>query len=231
MPARLARRSFSEGGAGHSEVFTCFKIPARFSWLAELPQTKVAFVFLLLVFVNPGNSVFGAFNWSLGQFAVIFEVFDVVINAIPGLVGQTLFKKFLDLSNDFFYMVCGFGVLGHAVYLQAFYIFQVFFLKALSQRFGGDVLVLGPEDDFIVNVCDILQIKDTIAFLLEILGDHIKSQVRSGMADVREIVRRDAADKKFHFFARVRLEDFLLAGERIVDLKHNFIYSIISDKI
>jgi hypothetical protein len=82
-------------------------------------------------------------------------------------------------------------------------------------------------DDFVVDIGDVLQVKNAESLGFQISGNHIENNVGSGVAEMGIIVNRGPADEKIDFLAFPRLESLFFSGQRIVDFQHTVYFILL----
>ena len=117
-----------------------------------------------------------------------------------------------DLRNEF---RCR-SIFIDSVNAERFHIFQVFFGEKISQLERILFFFSRALDDFVVDIRDILKVKNIQVLPSEIFHEKIEKNICSRVAEVRLVVDRGAADKQpepfsfawFHnlFFPRKRVK-------------------------
>ncbi len=82
--------------------------------------------------------------------------------------------------------------------MQRGHIFVVVTLKLVSELVPGHTLFPRSVDDFVVDIGNILQVKNLIPPMTKVAGNKIKLSVGFAVAKVRVIVDGWAADKQIH---------------------------------
>jgi hypothetical protein len=70
------------------------------------------------------------------------------------------------------------------------------FDEALGKIADGDAHLAGAIDHFVVNVGEILNVSDAVTAMFQVAPQDVKDDEGSGVADVKEVVDRRAADVK-----------------------------------
>ena len=106
-------------------------------------------------------------------------------------------------------------------HVQRLRIFEVFFYVLLGYLRSGDFLFLGPANNLVIHVSEILHELHIISSVFEIPAQCIEHHERSGISNVKEIVYGRSADVNPNLPLFQRYEFFLAAGHGIVYL-HRF---------
>src|SRR5690606_16472693 len=80
-----------------------------------------------------------------------------------------------------------------------------------------DALGVGPVDDLVIDIGEVLDVVDLVASMLEVASDHVEQDVRHDVPDVRRLVYRDAADIHADLTGLDCLEGLDRSGESVVD--------------
>jgi hypothetical protein len=130
------------------------------------------------------------------QLSEIREKGFVEVDPGLGLIGKAQLLQPLYLGDDLWDVLCGPCIVVYISDTQSLHIFHIPLLESPGQSAWRDALLSGTGDDLIVDIGDVLQIKDAVAPVLEISGHHIKGNVGSGMADVRIVINCGTADEE-----------------------------------
>ena len=92
--------------------------------------------------------------------------------------------------------------------------------RDVARREGVDGLaeLRSATDDLVVDVGDVAHEDDAIPTMREVTSHHIERDFRAGVADMAEVIDRIATEVHAYLALANRAQEFLLAGERIVDV-------------
>ena len=207
MPARTA---FSPRG-----------IPRNFiRFLLRLPQCKIQRILLHFAYCNPG-AVLQIIDILSGQLSVVLELPGAVVHISVCLIGIALIDQRPDEINDFRNVFGHLRVHVRRNHVQRLCIFEVFFYVLLGYLRSGDSLFLGPANNLVIHISEILHELHIISSVFEIPAQCIEHHERSGISNVEEIVYGRSADVDSNLPLFQRHKFFLAAGHGIVYL-HRF---------
>ena len=86
----------------------------------------------------------------------------------------------------------------------------------VGQRNGVDALLLGPLDNLVIHVGEVLDVLDRITQVLQVPAQNIESDVAQGVADVGSGIGGDAADVHLGGFPVRGRELMGLSGQGVV---------------
>ena len=191
--------------------------PVRFARFGCLPQRKVKRVVLFVVNVD-ACARHHVFQLAAGQFAVTVKFFHAVINIAVHFVSIALIDKGLHHVNDFRHMLGNARVNMRAADIQHIHFFKINVDIASADIAPRHAFLIGGVDDFVVNVGKVLHMQHVVAFMLQKAADYVPRYKGARIADMRVVVRRNAANIHIGFAGVQRYKFFFLFGERIINL-------------
>ena len=201
------------------------RFPARFSRLSRFPEGKIHRVAFLFARGNPRASPH-FLHIALGKFQVIGKFFDAVIN-IPGrFICQSIGNQLLiDLDNLL-------NVLGRTRFMGRFnqaernHICVKCFNKFFSKFLTRNPPLVGPINDFIINIGIVAHISGFISGKLQVTEDDIKNDICASMTDVAVIVDGNTTNIHPDLAGHQWLKVFFLSAHGIVNTQTH-IFSVL----
>ena len=195
-------------------------VPGRLARLRRLPEREVHRVMLALVDLD-ARARLHVLELPAAELAVAVELFDAVEDvAVVERVGVALVDKRLDHLDDVRHRLAHARVAVGAMYIERVHGVEVHLDVAVRDVFPRRVLRVRRADDLVVDVGEVLDVVHRHALGGEEPADDVPRHKRARVADVRGVVRRDAAavDADLPLLQRVKL--LFAARHRIVDLQH-----------
>ncbi|OPZ69710.1 MAG: hypothetical protein BWY83_01891 [bacterium ADurb.Bin478] len=180
---------------------------------------------LLLNDVQPGAGHL-LLHLAAGEFAVLGIFGNVKIDRAVDLIGITVLKQLFhqfdllrdvaagarrDIRPQHIQLIHGFKIRG-GVFLH-----QLHGLYLFARSTFENAVLAGIQH--VAHIGDVLHVPHPIAQPAEITNHHIKADITFGMADVRIIVDRRAADIHVDASGLQRLKFFFLPGQGVVDVQ------------
>ena len=200
--------------------------PVRFTRFGSLPQSKVKRIVLFIVDINTrtGHHIF---QLAAGKFAVAVEFFYAVINIAVHFVGKALVDKGLHYLDDFRHMLGNTRVNMRTADIQHIHFLKVNINIAVADVAPFYAFFISGVNDFIVNIGKVLHVQHIIALMLQKTADYVPRYKGACVADMRIVIRRDAANIHIGLAGVQRYKFFLLFGERIINLNSHSNCSLI----
>ena len=159
------------------------------------------------------------FEALLREFPVIGKALHVKIDVAVDDVGVLLLDKALDEGNDVVNMVSRPRAVGRTVYTQSLGILPVGADEAFGQFLDGEAHLLGTVDHLVIDVGEVLDIRDAVTKVFHIASENVEDDERSGVADMEIVVNSGAADVKGHLSLSDGDEGLFLASQVVVKVK------------
>ena len=105
-------------------------------------------------------------------------------------------------------------------HIKIVHVFKVTLREFLGQFFGRDAQTVGPGNNFIIDIGNILHAFDIVAPVFQVTPYDIEDDVAHSVAHVRIVIRGNAADVHRHHVA-IRHEFLFFTGERVKYLHLN----------
>ncbi len=196
--------------------------PTGLTRLGRLPQSKIQGILLDLLHSDTGAAL-QVVQRLVGQLTVFAEAAGAEIH-IPILrhVGIALLNQGGHDVDDHIHILGRLGMGSSRTHAKALGIRPEFLDVFLRNLLVGDPFLIGPADDLVVDVGEILHEIYRVPPPLQIPAQHVKNAQRAGVADVDEIVHRGAAGVQPDLSRFQGNQFFFLSGQRIV-YTHSFI--------
>ena len=186
-------------------------------FLAGLPQSKVQRILLDFADSDPCAAL-EVIDVLSGQLAVFFElscrIVDIAVSFISiTLVDQRLYKVD-DLRNVL-------GNLRMNVCLddvERTGIFKILLDILLGYLRSSDAFLLGPVDDLVIYISEILYELDFVSSVFEIPSQRIEYDERSCVSYMKEVIDSRSTDIHLDLSLFNRHEFFLAVGQSIIDI-------------
>ena len=190
-------------------------VPRRFARFSPFPESEVhGIVFAVVDFdAGAGHHVVEA---AAAQFAVVVKFFDAVIDVVVDDIGIAFVDEGLDHVDDFIHVFRNAGIFVGPADMELVHNFEVRCDIAVGNGIPRDAFAVGGVDDLVVDVGEVLDVRDFIAQVFQIAFDDVPCDERTGIAHVGMIVRRDSADIHLDLARRNGYEGFFLAGQCII---------------
>ena len=192
-------------------------LPVRLAGLRRLPQGKVHGVFLLLIHIDSGPCL-QILQRLMGKAAVMAELFRPVVDISIGFIGIALVHQGLHHVNDGIHVLRGLGVDSSVVDAQRMGVLEILLDILLRHLLRGDALLIGPADNLIIHIGEVLGEGHAVPPVFQIAAQHVKNDDGPRVAHVNKVIHRGAAAVHFHlaghhgdeffFFPRHGIEDF-----------------------
>ena len=192
-------------------------IPAGFAGFGALPECKIHRMALAVVHFHPGTGLH-ILQATAAQMAVRREVLNAEIYVAVHHIGVPLVDERRNHIDNFRHMPRNPWIQIHPTDIQAVHHFKIGLDIATGELMPGNPLPGGGIDDFVVDVGKILDVGDRQSLPLEIAVNDVPDDERPGVADMRMIIRRHAADVNFDLSRFRRHKQFLFPGQRIINL-------------
>ena len=168
-------------------------VPARFTRLGCLPKGKVHRMFLALIHINAGTSLH-ILKLAAAQLAISGKFLHAVEH-IPIIhsISIALVHELLHHGDNI-----GNGFADARINIGAFDIERIHSLEIGINVAAGNVAPLyaffiGGADNLVIHIREILDITHLVTLMCQIPADYIPGHKRTGIADMRMVVRRNAA--------------------------------------
>ena len=168
------------------------RVPIGLPRFRRLPEGEVQRVLLHIVHINAGPRL-ELLNGLVGEFPVIDKLFGAVVHISVHRVGIPLVNQGLHQVNDLLDVLRGLGVNGGVPHPQAMGVFEVLVDVLFRNGLGGGPLLIGPLDDLVVYIGEILHKGHLVAPVLQVAPQHVKEDHGAGVAHVNIVVDRGAA--------------------------------------
>ncbi len=191
--------------------------PERLAGLGRLPQGEVERVLLFLA-RSDTRAGLELVDVPAGQLAVAIKGADLEIH-VPGRggVGVALVDEPLRQVDHLRDVLGALGLHGGALDVQLVHVHVELADELLGDFAGLFAHFARAFDDLVVDVREVADEVDVVPFVLEIAVEHVEDHAGAGVADVAEVVSRDAADVHVHVVVVGRGECFLVPFEGIVE--------------
>ena len=150
-------------------------------------------MFLALVHINAGTSLH-VLKFAAAQLAITGKFFHAVEHIpIIHCIGITLVHELLHHGDNI-----GNGFADAGINVGAFDIERIHSLEIGINIAAGNVaplytFLIGRADNLVVHIREILDITHLVPLMRQITADYIPGHKRTGIADMRMVVRRNAA--------------------------------------
>ena len=216
----IAQVMFGHYGAFNvpaGSAFTPRGCPAGFAFFFGFPQNEVCRVFLRVIQRYTFGSTCDQFIQIFsGQFAVFREFFCIVVNGTLIFISKAFVDQSLYHCDDTIHFFCYTRVNSCSFYIQAVSIAESFFNVLVGDIGHCYAFFICSVDDFVIYVCEVLNVCYFIAFVFHITSYCIEYNVRSCVTDVDVIVYCGAANVHFYFAFLHRYEFFLLSCHCVI---------------
>ena len=158
---------------------------------------------------------------AAAELAVMREFLDAVVDvAVVDDVGVALIDELLYHCDDLRHRLADARVDVSMADVQCIHRLEVRLDVAVRDVLPGHALFVGRIDDLVVDIREVLDVVDLVALLGKVAADDVPGHEGARIADVRVVVRRDAAAVDADLARLERLELLLAASHRVVDFKH-----------
>ena len=194
--------------------------PRRFARLLRLPDGEIHRMALVRVNVD-ARAALQILEVLAAELAVAGERLRVIVHvAVVAGVGQPLVDQLFNQCDDVRDVLGRARVHRRALDAQRVRVGVVFLDEAVAQLLDGDALFVGAADHLIVDICEILNVLDLVALVLQIAAQRIKNNERARVADVEIVVDCRAAAVNAHLARLDGLELLFPARLRVINLHH-----------
>ncbi len=192
-------------------------VPGRFARFRGLPQREVEGVFLAVV---DFLAVTGAHvvRIASGELAVAGILADAEIDIAVQRIGVTFVDEALDDLDDLVNFLRGARIVGRRFDVQVLHILLEVLDVAFRELERIDAHFIRAADDFVIHVGEVHSVSDFIAAVFEVPADNVKHHSGHRVTDMSFIVDSRAADIHLDLSRFKRLQRFLLASQRIIQL-------------
>ena len=168
---------------------------------------------------------------AAAELAVMRELLDAVVDiAVVDHIGVALRDELLDHRDDLRHRLTDARVDIGMADVQRIHRLEIGLDVAVGDVLPRHAFLVGRIDDLVVDIREVLDVVDLVALLGEVAADDVPGHEGACIADVRVVVRRDAAAVDADLTLLERLELLLTASHRIVDFKH-VLYPPISSRV
>ena len=194
--------------------------PERLALLALFPQRKIQGTVLALIHFNAGAGI-ELFYIFTRELTVFRKSAHIKIHITFHLIGKALFYKCLYHGNHFCNVVgCARGD-GWFFHPEQIHVKIKLFYIALGNMPIGNPLFLCAPDDLVVNISIVAHVCYCISPVFKVPVNNIKNNQRARMADVGEVIHRNAAGIHANRAFFKRNEWFLAFFHCVVDLNRH----------
>jgi len=190
-------------------------LPGGLTRLRGLPQSEVLRVPLPLVHFDTGARG-QLLHLAAGELAVAGEPGGVHVDVTVDAVGQALLLEGLDDPDDVVDVLGGPGEMVDGLDPQGLEALPVVGFDVAGQLPDGPAFLVGPVDELVVDVGDVQDEGDTVAFVLQVALDGVEDHRSDQVTDVAVHVDRRPADIHPHLPRGDRFEGLLPAGQRVI---------------
>ena len=191
--------------------------PRRLARLRGLPKREIHRILFPRVHLDP-RARHHIVKIAPAELSVIFEGFDAVIDVAFQFISEAFVHKPLHHFDNLRYRLRNPRVDVGATDIQLVHHAKICVNILIRNVFPCDAALVRRADNLVVHVREILDIAHLIAALRKEPPDHIPSHKRSRVADMRIVVRRDAADVNADLARFQRRKNLLLPRHRVVNL-------------
>ena len=174
-------------------------VPCRFARFSTLPEGKVHGIMFAVVDFDAGAG-FHVIEAAAAQFTVVVKFFDTVIDVIVDDVGIALIAGITVSPTD----------------MELIHDVEVGRNVAVGNRIPADAFPVGGVDDLVVDVGEILDMRDFVAEVFQVALDDVPGYEGTGIPHVGMVIRRNATDIHFDLARRDGNEGLLFTSQRIV---------------
>ena len=195
-------------------------IPADFTRLSGLPESKVHRVFLLIDLIGADvltGPDFKVVNRLAGQLSIVLELPGPVVNVAVLLVGIALVDQAADEFNDVGDVFRCPRMQGRRLNIDGCRVLHEGIDVLLCQLGHRNALLVGRLDHLVINVGKVGDVVHLVALKFQVAPHCVKSNCRTGIADVNVIVNRRATDIHVNNAWMQRLKLFFFPGQRIIN--------------
>ena len=194
------------------------RFPEMFARLWRLPQSEIPGAFFFVAIVVHPRARLDSAQVNLGQFAVVLELCDAVVNRTFGIVGIRLFLQPLDQLHHGIDIFRGTDPVLGRFHAERFAIREKrlhILFRVFADSYSG---CGGVADDAVVDVGQIHHVRQLEAAQLQEAAQNILKDECAEIADMREVVDRRAAGVHVHNPRLQRDERFNFSRQGVVDL-------------
>ncbi len=196
--------------------------PERFAFLALFPKDKIQRISFLVVDVH-ARTGHHLVQTSPGQSSVIRKISDGKKHIAVRHIGKSFFNKRRDQTDHVRHMLSGPGCQRWRRNIKRRHILIVEPDIPLGNFRNSNTFSVGAVDDFIVNVREIFHVSHLVAASPKMAEHDIKNHGGTGMADMADIISRNAANIHTNFVFANRMHNFFLSGFGVENfLRHDF---------
>ena len=205
-------------------------VPGRLARLRGLPEREVHRMVLGRVDLD-ARAGLHVVETAAAELAVMRELLDAVVDiAVVDHIGVALRDELLDHRDDLRHRLTDARVDIGMADVQRIHRLEIGLDVAVGDVLPRHAFLVGRIDDLVVDIREVLDVVDLVALLGKVAADDVPGHEGACIADVRVVVRRDAAAVDADLALLERLELLLAAGHRIVDFKH-VLYPPISSRV
>ena len=192
-------------------------VPIGLTGLGGLPEGEVQGILLHVVDVDPSPCL-EVLNGLVGEFSVVGKLLRAVVHIPVHRIGIALVDEGLDQVDDLGNVLRGLGVDGGVPHPQAVGVLEVLLDVLLGNGLGCGALLVGPVDDLVVHVGEVLHEGHLVPPVLQVPAQHVEEDHGPGIAHVDVVVDRGAAAVHLHLSRGDGDELLLLAGHGVKQL-------------
>ncbi len=190
-------------------------VPGGLSRLGSLPQSEIERIGLVLPHAH-ALAMAHLGHLLLGELAVLIEAGHFEVHVGAGLVGVAILDELGDQSDDFLDVLGGERLHVRTPQPQPVGVVPIG-LGELGAHFRGRAAFgIGPLDDLVIDVSDVLHKGHPVAQRLEVPLGHHRHHVRAGVTDVHVAVDRGSTEVHGHVVLVSGDEFFLLLVQRVI---------------
>ena len=190
-------------------------VPCRFARFSTLPEGKVHGIVFTVVNFDAGAG-FHVVEAAAAQFTVVVKFFNAVIDVVVDDVGIALIDEALYHFDDVIHVFRDAGITVSPTDMELIHDVEVSRNVAVGNRIPADAFPIGGIDDLVVDVGEVLDMRDFIAEVFQIALDDVPGYERTGIPHVGMVIRRNATDIHFDLARRDGNEGLLFTSQRIV---------------
>jgi len=229
LPAPVDIKGLAEEVGAHDGAFNVpprpslppGAVPPGLPFLARLPEGEIEGVLLFLARSDAGPR-HHLVEIAARKFAVAPEVLHGEIHVATGHgVGQPVADQSVDQADHARDVLRGPGCHVGRLDAELPHVAVVLGDVAFGDLPKLHPLPVGPRDDLVVDVGEILDVVDPVPAVAQIAGDDVEVDGRARMADVAGVVDRDSAGVDPHLAVLYGNEILLPASQGVVETKRH----------
>ena len=179
-------------------AFTPRRLPIRLAFFCGFPKCKIKWVFFLFADSN-SCTAFKVINRLMRKFTVVLKLESSVINITINGISIAFVNQCFDNINDFINILSCLWMNGCILKIQAVCVCPKFFDIFFADLIKGYTLFVGSLDNFIVNICKILNEFHVISSVFKVSSENIKNAKRTGVSYMNIVINGRSARVNFNF--------------------------------